>query len=167
VPTPTNVVLANGGVTGTADAGDTLTITYSEQLDAATFCPSTWNNAGTQTLSGSGITAQIANSSSNDVLTISAVGATNCGGVAFRLGSVKLGGNYVTTTDTYSGTSQLTWDPTARTLTVKLGTVSNVLAVSFGIAAGTPIYTPSSSLKDIAGNAMSATAFSAPGTSRF
>jgi hypothetical protein len=160
------VVLANGGLTGTADAGDTLTITYSEQLDAATFCPSTWNNSGTQTLS-SGVTVQIANSASNDVLTISAVDAANCGGAAFRLGSVKLGGNYVSSTVTYSGTSQITWDPTARTLTVKLGTVSNVLAVSLGIAAGTPVYTPSSSLKDIAGNAMSATGFSAPGTSRF
>ena len=43
-PAPTNVVLANGnGTAGTADNRDTLAITYSEQLDATTFC-SSWTN---------------------------------------------------------------------------------------------------------------------------
>jgi Chitobiase/beta-hexosaminidase C-terminal domain len=166
-PAPTNVVLANGGIAGTADSGDTLTVTYSEQLDATTFC-STWTNSGTQTLSNTSIRVQIANNSTNDTLTITAVGS-NCGGTAnFHFGSVALGGNYVSTTRTFGsslGASQITWDPSARTLTIKLGLASG--AVSVGVSAGTPTYTPSSSLTDIAGNTINTNAFSAPGTSRF
>ena len=40
-------------------------------------------------------------------------------------------------------------------------------SVNTGVAVGTPIYTPSSSLKDIAGNTINTSAFSAPATSRF
>jgi hypothetical protein len=39
--------------------------------------------------------------------------------------------------------------------------------VNSSIGVGTPVYTPSSSLKDIAGNTIVPSAFSAPGTSRF
>jgi hypothetical protein len=161
-PAPTDVVLANGGTVGTADSGDTLTITYSEQLDAATFC-SSWNNSGSQTLAG--VTVSIAQSGSNDILSISAVGAGSCGGTTnFHLTSVALGRNYVTADRTFSG-SQITWDPTARTLSIRLGTASG--SVRTGVAVGTPTYTPSGSLKDIAGNTIVTSAFSAPGTSRF
>ena len=67
-PAPTNVVLANGnGTAGTADNRDTLAITYSEQLDATTFC-STWTNTGNQTLTGASIVAQITDTGSNDTL---------------------------------------------------------------------------------------------------
>jgi hypothetical protein len=166
-PAPTNVVLANGGTLGSADVGDTLTITYSEQLDATTFCAGTWTNTGTQTLS-TGVTIQIANSGTNDTLTVSGVGGSNCGGTAnFHLGSITLGANYVNGTRTFGGAtlSQITWDPVAHTLSLKLGTASGT--VGNNVAAGTPRYTPSSSLEDIAGNTIVTTPFSAPGTSRF
>jgi hypothetical protein len=166
-PAPTNVVLANGGTLGRADVGDTLTITYSEQIDATTFCAGTWTNTGTQTLS-TGVTIQIANTAGNDTLTVSAVGASNCGGTAnFHLGSITLGANYVNGTRTFGGAtpSQITWDPTAHTLTIKLGTASGTVRTN--VAAGTPTYTPSSSLKDLAGNTIVTSAFSAPATSRF
>jgi hypothetical protein len=39
--------------------------------------------------------------------------------------------------------------------------------VKTGVAAGTPVYTPNASIKDFAGNAISTSPFSAPGTSRF
>jgi hypothetical protein len=161
-PAPTNVVLANGGTVGSADSGDTLTITYSEQLDATTFC-STWGNSGTQSLAG--VTVLITQSGTNDILSISAVGAGSCGGATnFHLDSVALGRNYVTANRTFSS-SQITWDPAARTLTVRLGTASG--SVRTGVGLGTPTYTPSGSLKDIAGNTIVTSAFSAPGTSRF
>jgi hypothetical protein len=167
-PAPTDVVLANGGlVAGTAESGDTLTVTYSEQIDATTFC-STWTNSGIQAMSNTSMRIQIANTGSNDTLTITAVGS-NCGGTGnFHFGSVTLGGNYVGGTRTFGsslGASQITWDPSDRTLTLKLGTASGT--VMSGIAAGTPSYTPSSSLKDIAGNTISTSAFSPGGTSRF
>jgi Chitobiase/beta-hexosaminidase C-terminal domain len=167
-PAPTNVVLANGnGTAGTADNRDTLAITYSEQLDATTFC-SSWTNTGNQTLTGASIVAQITDTGSNDTLTITAVGAANCGGTGnFHLGSITLGGNYVGATRTFSGAqSQLTWNPTSQTLTVRLGTPSGGIA-NTGIAVGTPTYTPSSSLEDIAGNTITTSPFSPPAASRF
>ena len=165
-PAPTNIALANGGGgAGTADVGDTLTITFSEQLDATTFC-ATWTNTGNQTLS-TGVAIQIANSGTNDTLTVSGVGGSNCGGTAnFHLGSITLGGNYVNGTRTFGGAlCRITWNPVAHTLTIRLGTASG--AVSNNVAAGTPTYTPYSSLEDIAGNTIVTTPFSAPGTSRF
>lgn len=168
-PAPTNVVLNNSGTAGTANNNDNLVITYSEKLDATTFC-STWTNTGNQTLPGqNAVTVQIANTGSNDTLTVTGVGS-NCGGSGnFKLGSVTLGGDYVSTTRTFNGTgsgqSQITWNPTAHTLTIMLGTASG--GVNTGVAAGTPTYTPDSALQDLAGNGISTSAFSAPGTSRF
>jgi hypothetical protein len=165
-PAPTNVVLANAGTAGTVAASDTATITYSEVIDATTFC-STWANGSTQTISGTSITIQIADNGNNDILTITAVGAANCGGTGnFHLGSIALGGNYVSTTRTFnSGTGRLQWTPGSNTLQIRLGTASGT--VNSGVAVGTPVYTPSSSLKDIAGNTINTSAFSAPATSRF
>jgi hypothetical protein len=166
-PTPSSSQGTNGGTVGTADKTDTLTITYSEQIDATTFC-STWSNSGTQSISGTGVVViQIADSGSNDTLTVTSVGSSNCGGSAnFHLGSITLGGDYVAATRTFAGSkAAITWDPTARTLTLTLDNASG--AVNSGIAAGTPTYTPSSSLKDMAGNTINTSAFSPSGTSRF
>ena len=101
-PAPTNVALANGagGTTGTADTRDTLTITYSEQLDASTFC-STWGNTTNPSITGNNAVIQIADTGSNDTLTITGVSGA-CAGT-FHLGSIALGGNYVTGTRTYTG----------------------------------------------------------------
>ena len=101
-------------------------------------------------------------------LTITAVGAANCGGTGnFHLGSITLGGNYVGATRTFSGATdrQPTWNPTSHTLTVRLGTPSGI--ANTGIAVGTPTYTPSSSLEDIAGNTITTSPFSPPAASRF
>jgi hypothetical protein len=169
-PAPTNVILANGGVGGTANAGDTLTITYSEAIDATSFC-STWTNSGNQTLSGNSVVVvQIADTSSNDTLTVTSVGSANCGGAAnFKVGSVQLGGNYVAATRTFSGSStgqsQIAWNATAHTLTITLGTPSGLTNAL--VAAGKPTYTPNASLRDLAGNAINPAAFTASATSGF
>jgi hypothetical protein len=160
-PAPTNIALANGN--GQAASGDTLTVTYSEQLDAATFCTG-WVNTANQTISGAAIVVQIANTGTNDTLTISSVGS-NCGGI-FHFGSVTLGGNYVSATTTFSSAAgALLWNRTAHTLRITLGTPSATALT--GVVTGTPVYTPDSALKDIAGNTISTTPFSAPATSRF
>jgi hypothetical protein len=168
-PAPTNVVLGSGN--GTVAQGDTLTVTYSEAIDATTFC-SSWNNSGNQTLSGTAVRAEIADNSSNDTLSITAVGGGNCGGTAnFHFGSVALGGNYVTADRTFGsflGGSQIVWNPTAKTLTITLGSLGFVFGgINSNVTAGTPVYTPNSALQDFAGNSIVTTPFSAPGTSRF
>jgi hypothetical protein len=169
-PVPTNVVMTNVQTAGRARARDRLTVTYSEALDATSFC-STWANGSTQTIDGNGVVdVLITNSGANDVLSISNVGA-NCGGAtSFRFGSVALGANYVASNTTFSGNGanqgELVWSPTARTLTITLGGGNGSQT---NVPLSTPVYTPSALLEDLAAppNTMPTTAFSAPATSRF
>jgi hypothetical protein len=169
-PVPTNVVLANVTTLGQARSQDTVTVTYSETMDATSFC-STWSNVGTQTISGGNVVdVLITNNASSDVLTVADVGS-NCGGSTnFKFGSVNLAANYVSANTIFSGTSssqgKLAWNPSTNALTITLGAGSGSQT---GVAASTPIYTPSTGLEDLAspGNAMAANPFSAPATSRF
>ena len=91
-PVPTNIVLANGGTSGKADAGDTVTVTFSEPLDASTIC-STWVNDGT-TQSISNATISITHNS-NSTLTASAPTPTCSGNGNF--GTTTLGAEYTST----------------------------------------------------------------------
>lgn len=167
-PVPTAVTLVNGGGSGglgTAARGDRIDVTVSEALAVSSMC-STWSgNATNQALNtnADAVVVTITDNGTNDVLTVSTSTCT------FRFGSVALGGNYVSTTRTFSGSgsnrSSITWSPTTRTLSVTLGDASG--SVSSGVAAGTPAWTPSSSLTDIAGNAMATTPLTSTTTSRF
>lgn len=167
-PTVTGFALANGtgngankSFEGIADKGDTLTIQYSEAMDPARFCPG-WNGSsvtGTVTLSNAGT------GGANDTLAFS---GTSCSSLA--VGTMSLGGNYVGTAATFQGNgnnaSTLTWDAAAKTLTIKLGTLTSGTPLT--VAATTPVnpsYTPDASLTDLAGNLISTTP--ANGTTRF
>jgi hypothetical protein len=167
-PLPTNVVMTNVATLGRAMSQDTLTVTYSETLDATGFC-STWSNGSTQTIAGNGVVdVLIANNASNDALSVNDVGA-NCGGsTSFKFGTVDLAANYVNADTVFSGNGanqgRLVWAPSTTTLTITLGGGSGSQT---GVADSTPTYTPNAALKDLAGNTMTATAFSAPATSRF
>ena len=165
-PVPTNVVMANASTVGRARASDTLTVTYSEVLDATSFC-STWANGSNQTINGNGVVdTLITDGGASDVLTVADVGA-NCGGATnFRFGSVNLAANYVNANTLFAGGNQgrLVWDPTARTLQVRLAANNGSQT---GVALSIPVYTPDTALRDLAGNTMTATAFSAPAASRF
>jgi hypothetical protein len=152
-PTATNVALANGGTLAKADKGDTVTVTYSEVMDATAFC-STWVNDGSaKTLNGSGTVVTITNAGANDVLSVTASGCT------FHFGSIALNADYVSSTSTFSASgsnaSVLTWDPIAKTLTIKLGTAASGTQTAAALVS-TPSYTPDGALKDQAGNAIGA-----------
>jgi hypothetical protein len=164
-PVPTNVVMANAS--GQAQVSDTLTVTYSEVLDATGFC-STWDNAGAnETINGNGVVdTLISNAGTSDVLTVADVGA-NCGGATnFQFGSVNLAADYVNANTLFAGGNQgrLRWTPATRTLQIRL---ANGNGSQTGVAASIPVYTPSTALKDLAGNTMAATPFSAPAATRF
>jgi hypothetical protein len=168
-PVATSVVLANGLTVGRARRDDTVTVTYSEALDATSFC-STWANGSTQTLGGNGVVdVLITDTGANDVLTVADVGAANCGGAAnFRFGSVNLAEDYVDENELFLGNnanqSTLVWSPTARTLTITLGSGNGS---ERNVPVSAPIYTPNAALRDLAGNTMAAVAFTALTTSRF
>jgi hypothetical protein len=168
-PTATNIQLANND--GTVASNDTVVITYSEEMDASSFCPAVWANDGSnQSIAGpNDVSVTVTNSGTNDILTVTAPGVSCTGG--FKLGSIALGGDYVSATRTFSGTgsngrSELSWNASAKTLTIELGSPSSG-GVNAGVAAGTPSYTASTALKDRAGNAIGAGPYSGSPASRF
>jgi hypothetical protein len=146
---PVDVTLANGSlVTRKADTGDTATVTYSEQLNASSFC-SAWTNSGTQTVTNATVT--VTNSSASDTLSVTTPTCT------FRFGSV-MAGDYVSANVTFTS-STVRWDPTARTLTITLGSTTATTTLRTNVNPVAPRYTPVATLTDLAGNAMAATQF--------
>lgn len=128
---------SSGGTGGRAEKGDTVTFTFNEAVDPNSVV-SGWNGSGTKS-----VTVSIADTSSNDTLTLS--GAT--------VGSVRLQGDY-----TNSGK---TTTFTASSLTVSGASVKVVLGTDASGTARTettknaPEWTPSASIYDFAGNACS------------
>ncbi|WP_018760636.1 beta strand repeat-containing protein [Arthrobacter sp. 135MFCol5.1] len=168
-PTIMSIVLANGGTVGTADAGDTITIVYSEFMDATKFC-SSWTTPGTQNLNANNdVTVTFNHTSSTNSMTVSSKTCT------LNVGTISLGAtaNYASTTSPVvfvganAGASTVSWNPATNTLIVRLGSPkNNTGAQGTNIAADVPVYTASSSLTDAAGNPF-ATANSPSGASRF
>ncbi|MDQ0800139.1 OmpL47-type beta-barrel domain-containing protein [Arthrobacter sp. SLBN-112] len=149
-PAVAGIALANGtngAKSGTPDARDTVTITYSEAMDPAKFCAG-WSGGS---LSG---TATITNGTpaTNDTISFTSSSCT-----APNIGTILLGGDYVGTTAATFGAngtaSTLTWDSATKTLTIKLGNApTGQGAVNTSVVPGTPSYTPNSNLTDLAGN---------------
>lgn len=172
-PTVTGVALTNGGTAGTAgtaNSGDSVTITYSERMDATKFCgagKTPWTNVGTQTLNtNNDVIVKLTDNGSNDTLTVSS--DKDC--PSLSIGTVNLGGNYISsgtgTTATFQGSgsgkfSSVQWDPLTFKLTIVLGNLKTG-TVSTGVGLGSPSYTPPSGLSDVAGNPLGTTAFTSP-----
>jgi hypothetical protein len=160
-PAPTGVVLANGGIAGQIDTGDTGTISYSEEMRASTFCSAWADTSTTQTLTNATIT--IGDNKGTDTLSVSSSSCT------FGLGTWVLG-DYVGGGGSTSATfinSTITWNPTAKTLTVTIGTLNTFNTIKSGVSAVAQVYTPSAALTDLAGNAIGTSAFTNPTVSGF
>jgi hypothetical protein len=149
-PTVTAVALAGGN--GTAEKGDSVTITYSERMDATKFC-STWNNTspGLLTLNtNNDVKVTVTNNGGIDTLTVS----SSDGCPSLNIGIVSLGGDYIASgTATFQGNgsnrSSVQWDPVNFKLTIVLGTKTGTVASN--VAAGNPSYTPPPGLSDMVG----------------
>lgn len=153
-PKVTSVTLANGGgAAGTADAGDSVTVTFSETMDATTFCSSWTNTGSTQTLTGA--TADLQNAGQNDTVgNVNVTVQTGCGG-SLAFGTVNTGGNYLNGQPATFSNSTVAWNPTTRALTLTLGTVtSGAGGLQTGVTPGraTGYTEPATGLKDLAGN---------------
>ncbi len=145
-PTATNVQLT--GNSGAAGGNDAVVITYSELMDASSFC-SDWVNDGTdqEEADNNEVVITITENGANDLLTVTA--APDCSG-GFKLGTIALNANYVAATRTFSGSgtnsrSELRLSVSARTLTVELGAPSGT--VNSGVAVSTPSYTANTAIK--------------------
>jgi hypothetical protein len=140
---------ASGGTSGRAEKGDTVSFVFNKSVDPGSVVAG-WNGSGAKA-----VTVSIADSSSNDLLSVS--GAT--------IGSVRLQGDYTNSgkTTTFTGSS----------LTVSGATVTIVLGTDASGSARTettknkPEWTPSASLYDFAGDACSTTKVSGENARQF
>jgi hypothetical protein len=159
-PTPTALVTTNGGSTvGLAEAGDSISVTFSQALRSSSLC-SGWADDGTAKSITSGVTVTIENkggAGNNDSLLVTAAGCET-GGV--RFGAIDLGakGYIKNGTGTFgaAGTSStIGWNPATATLTITLGTASG----SFGtVSSSTALYTPDPAITNAGGLAVTGTA---------
>lgn len=163
-PTPTALATANGtGTAGAPDAGDSVSVTFSERLSAGSLCAAWADDTTVKTLS-SGVVVTIANDgkpSANDILTVT---APSCGPTGFHFGAVNLGykgfvkGGAGATYGASGTPSTITWTPSTLTLTIVLGTASggNLGTVS----SSTAVYTPDPAIRDLVGLGIAGTASS-------
>ncbi len=149
VPSASDIQTTNGGTAGRPDAGDTVVYTFSEQIDPETVLAG-WTGTSTT------VTVRVANSASNDPVTVWNAGNT----AQLPLGSVATGGNYVTAATTFSGTMV----QSGKTVTVAL-TAQTSGTVRTNAVAGAMILTPSATATDAAGNACSTAARTETGAS--
>jgi hypothetical protein len=149
---PNSIVATNVVTSHQIANGDTLTVVYSEEMQAASLC------AGAPTQIGSlpaatGITIVIGNntgSSGNDVLSIPSVPTSDCTDGLLRFGTIDLGSAlYVSTAASFTTSSVvITQTATSATLVFTLnGRTGTFATVASGAAA---VYTPNPALTDTA-----------------
>ncbi|HWH14741.1 MAG TPA: hypothetical protein VNT51_08335, partial [Miltoncostaeaceae bacterium] len=144
-PAATDVQTANGGATaGRPEAGDSITFTFSEPLDAESVL-SGWTGAATP------VVVRISNGFlvANDTLAVR--NAANTASLPLTPSELTLGNAFYVNADTTFGASG-----TASTMTLSGSTITVVLGTPSATAttggAGTMSWTPGTALRDRAGN---------------
>jgi hypothetical protein len=131
-----------GGTVGRPELGDTIVLTFSEEIDPQTILAN-WTGAST------GVVVRITQAAGGDTLTVR--NAANS--AQLPLGSMNLGGtNYITTTRDFgaSGTAS-TMAQSGASITIVLGTPSGAVATQASNT--TIVWTPIATATDRAGNA--------------
>ena len=146
VPSGTNVQTTNAGVAGQPGIGDTMTLTFSEQIDPESVLAG-WTGASTN------VVVRIAQNGGGDMFTVRNAANT----AALPLGTVNLvGTNYVTATRDFGATgTPSTMVQAGNAITVTLGTPSGAVATQ--AVANNMIWTPAAAATDRAANACQTT----------
>lgn len=161
-PRPTALATTNGGATaGAAEFGDSVSVTFSEQLKASSLCAA-WADDGTTKTLNAGVVVTVYNDVTASVVDILSVAAPACGSSGLHFGYLNLGdkgfvkGGSNATFGATGTSSTITWNPTTMTLTLVLGTASNS---NFGtVNSSTAVYTPDAAITDAGGLAITGTA---------
>lgn len=140
-PAGTDIQTTNGGTAGRPDTGDTIVLTYTEQIDPGTILAG-WDGTSTD------VVVRFTDTSSADSVVIR--NAANS--ATLPLGTVALMVNVVTTNTTFTATMV----ESGATITVTLGTMTRGAVVTNTVPTSMN-WTPSATAKDAAGNACSAT----------
>ena len=165
-PRIVSVTLANGtGTAGKIEAGDTVTVVFSTQMDVSTFCSAWTDDTSDQSLSAKrDVTVSVANST-NDMLTVTSKTCT------FNFGSLDLGSaGYVTSAATFYGTknntvSTIEWTAATHTLVITLG--AKTAGTVATVATSTPIYSAAATLRDSTGALLANSPFTLPAGIKF
>jgi hypothetical protein len=152
-PTPVDVRTANhtGGIAGRAEAGDTMTLTYSEPIDPISLVAG-WDGAA-----ATNVVLRVANDNFFTGPTYDTLTVYNAGNTAtLPLGSVDLGRtDYVTAARTFGATGTASAMTVAgNEVTLTLGTASGTTTTA--ASSGTLRWTPTTGSTDRAGNPLSA-----------
>lgn len=128
--------LDNGpsGTSGKPEKGDDVVLEFNREVDPASIV-SGWNGSGTKS-----VTVTISNNSSDDQLSVS--GATT--------GTIALKGDFVASTVNFTGS---TLSLEGATVTIVLGTASGSVKTVTGNVK--PVWSPSTSIRDVVGDACS------------
>lgn len=140
-------VTGGGNVAGRMQNGDRLVITFSEAIRPSSFCSAWTDSSGNQSINGNNqATATLSTAPDPDQLVITSSLCT------FNLGTISLGSNGYSTVGniTFAGlgnnSTDLTWNPTARALTIEFGTGS---AIGATVTSSVITFTPSAALQTV------------------
>ena len=148
-PTGVNVQGANGGIAGTLDAGDVLTLTFSEPMLPASILAG-WDGSATA------VTARITNAGALDTLDV--YDAANTTKTNLTGASLALDEDFVSTNATFNATMRRV----GSTVTLTFGALTSGTRLT-GVKKGRMVWTPSTSATDLAGNAVSGAAVTESG----
>jgi hypothetical protein len=145
-PAAADVQTSNGGTTpGKAETGDTITFTFSEQIDPGSVLAG-WTGAATT------VRVRLTNAgcAPNDAISI----LDSTGASVLPLGTTCLGRTgYVSATRTFTGSTMV---QSGAVITITLGAPSGTTGTE--TVAGAMVWTPTATLVDAAGNACSTAA---------
>ncbi|MFL5797130.1 MAG: beta strand repeat-containing protein [Actinomycetota bacterium] len=161
-PTISSAATTNGPTDGKPEAGDTLSVTYSETLSVPSIC-SAWT--GTDTASGT-ITSQTTVTFQDNFASGHDVVALTSSDCTLHMGSFDLGGNgYVKSGNVTFTNSTIAWDGATK-VTITLGTQGGAGTPDVTGSNTTITYTPDAAVKDVAGNVVTGSGTS-PSTKQF
>lgn len=138
-PTATGISIANGsGTVGRPDTGDVVTFTFSEAMQPASILAG-WTGTSTA------VRIRLTQGGTDRLTVRDSAGATQ-----LPLGSTTMGTAWVTSTANFNATMTMT----GNTITVTLGSQIDGTVVT-SAATYAPVWTPSATATDVAGNPMS------------
>jgi hypothetical protein len=155
-PSGTDVQTAKGGaISGRADAGDTISFSFSKAVDPNSIL-SGWSGSAT------GVVIRLNNGAGSNNDTVTIYNSTNS--TQLPLGTVNLGrADYTSASITFGASgSASSMVMSGNTITITLGTQS--AAATTAASTGTMAWTPSASATDPAGNSISTTTVTEAGT---
>lgn len=152
---PDTVSTTNAGPNvGRMEKNDTITFTWSRQLDQTTLCSGWSNSTSTHTTNINWTISNNAGATGNDVLTPGTTATCTAG---LRVGSVDLGSPGYVGNNGQAGNAPTTVTVLANTTTLTMKFPGNPTGGPATVTTGSPgVWTPNTAVTDLSGNACSA-----------